>query len=130
MSAALAASLALPSAHGVIAQALLLGIAMLLVMGIATVVWAFAMTATSGIGAAAALAAVNSIGALGAFAGPFAFGHIEQSTGSALNGMYLVAALAAAIGALTPLVRSRHRSTASASAGTTRVNLSGIAETD
>ncbi|MWA14625.1 MFS transporter [Streptomyces sp. BA2] len=130
MSAALAASLALPSARGVVAQALLLGIAMLLVMGIATVVWAFAMTATSGVGAAAALAAVNSIGALGAFAGPFAFGSIEQSTGSALNGMYLVAALAAAIVVLTPLVRSRQRSTAAASTGTTRVQLPGLAEAD
>ncbi|MGW6400390.1 MFS transporter [Streptomyces sp. NPDC055134] len=130
MSAAVAASLALPSAHGVIAQALLLGIAMLLVMGIATVVWAFAMTATSGVGAAAALAAVNSIGALGAFVGPFVFGHIEQSTGSALNGMYLVAGLAAAIVVLTPLVRFRQHSTASAPVGATRIQLSGLAETD
>ncbi|MFF3959407.1 hypothetical protein ACFYY1_40420 [Streptomyces sp. NPDC001890] len=104
-------------------MSVLLGVAMLLTVGITAVIWAYAMTATSGIGAAVSLAAINSFGALGAFAGPFASGAVEQATGSAPNG------LTATVLPLVPLLRTRRRTAPTAQPVTVRPSLTGPAET-
>lgn len=70
--------------------------------------WAVAMSRMSGLLAAAGLAFINMLGITGAFVGPYAYGRIEESTGSlfapyytivavACVGVALVVALAAAI---------------------------------
>lgn len=68
--------------------------------------WSLPPMVLTGTAAAAGLAFINSIGNLAGFAGPYAIGWISQTTGSAIWGLLLIAALTL-LGATIAFVLSR-----------------------
>ncbi|MEV4701710.1 MFS transporter [Actinoplanes sp. NPDC049316] len=58
--------------------------------------WSVAMSRMSGLLAAAGLAFINMLGITGAFVGPYAYGQIEESTGSLFAPYYTIVAVACA----------------------------------
>ncbi|UGS25508.1 MFS transporter [Microbacterium resistens] len=68
--------------------------------------WSLPPMILTGTAAAAGLAFINSVGNLAGFAGPYAIGWISQSTGSAIWGLLLIAALTL-MGAVIGFVLSR-----------------------
>ncbi|MDR6867088.1 sugar phosphate permease [Microbacterium resistens] len=68
--------------------------------------WSLPPMVLTGTAAAAGLAFINSVGNLAGFAGPYAIGWISQSTGSAIWGLLLIAALTL-LGAVIGFVLSR-----------------------
>ncbi|WP_017202988.1 MFS transporter [Microbacterium algeriense] len=68
--------------------------------------WSLPPMVLTGTAAAAGLAFINSVGNLAGFAGPYAIGWISQTTGSAIWGLLLIAALTL-LGATIAFVLSR-----------------------
>jgi ACS family tartrate transporter-like MFS transporter len=68
--------------------------------------WAFTTASMRGVGAAAAIALVNSLGNTGGFVGPFLLGAISQHTQSFAPGLFAIAAMQVAAGALVLAVRN------------------------
>ena len=68
--------------------------------------WSLPPMVLTGTAAAAGLAFINSVGNLAGFAGPYAIGWISQTTGSAIWGLLLIAALTV-LGAAIGFVLSR-----------------------
>ncbi|MDX2398724.1 MFS transporter [Microbacterium algeriense] len=68
--------------------------------------WSLPPMVLTGTAAAAGLAFINSVGNLAGFAGPYAIGWISQTTGSAIWGLLLIAALTL-LGAAIAFVLSR-----------------------
>jgi ACS family tartrate transporter-like MFS transporter len=69
--------------------------------------WALATSTLSGTSAAASIAVINSVGNTGGFVGPYLLGAINDSTHSFAVGLFAIAAMLAAGGALVLAVRDR-----------------------
>lgn len=73
-------------------------------LGTLPLFWSVAMSRMSGLMAAAGLAFINTVGITGGFVGPYAYGLIEQATGSLVAPYYAIV-VAAAVGlALVPVL--------------------------
>jgi MFS family permease len=73
-------------------------------LGTLPLFWSVAMSRMSGLLAAAGLAFINTVGITGGFVGPYAYGLIEEATGSLLSPYYTLV-VAACVGlALVPLL--------------------------
>jgi len=75
------------------------------------VFWTLPTTLLSGAAAAGAIALVNSIGNLSGFAGPYAMGWFNDTTGSYTGGLLVLSALAVAAALLIALLLAPTRST-------------------
>jgi MFS family permease len=69
---------------------ILIGVAMIFIVGTLPVFWSIAMARMSGLMAAAGLALINTIGLIGGFAGPYLFGLAEKATGNPSAGFNVV----------------------------------------
>ena len=72
------------------AKIILIGVAMIFIIGTLPLFWSIAMARMSGLMAAAGLAFINTIGLIGGFAGPYMFGLAETKTGNPSAGFSVV----------------------------------------
>lgn|SRR5450759_1949203 len=72
------------------AKIILIGVAMIFIIGTLPLFWSIAMARMSGLMAAAGLAFINNIGLIGGFAGPYLFGLAETKTGNPSAGFTVV----------------------------------------
>ncbi|MET1073638.1 MAG: hypothetical protein ABWY11_13405, partial [Umezawaea sp.] len=66
--------------------------------------WSIAMSRMSGLVAVAGLAFINMLGITGGFVGPYAYGLVEESTGSLVAPYYLITAASCVGVALVPVL--------------------------
>jgi MFS family permease len=71
---------------------ILIGVAMIFIVGTLPLFWSIAMARMSGLMAAAGLAFINTVGLIGGFAGPYLFGLAETKTGNPSAGFSVVIA--------------------------------------
>ena len=72
------------------AKIILIGVAMIFIIGTLPLFWSIAMARMSGLMAAAGLAFINTVGLIGGFAGPYLFGLAETKTGNPSAGFTVV----------------------------------------
>jgi len=72
------------------AKIILIGVAMIFIIGTLPLFWSIAMARMSGLMAAAGLAFIKNIGLIGGFAGPYLFGLAETKTGNPSAGFTVV----------------------------------------
>ncbi|WNV88107.1 MFS transporter [Umezawaea sp. Da 62-37] len=73
-------------------------------LGTLPLFWSIAMSRMSGLVAVAGLAFINMLGITGGFVGPYAYGLVEQSTGSLIAPYYLITAASCVGVALVPVL--------------------------
>ncbi|WP_432828420.1 MFS transporter [Dactylosporangium sp. CA-092794] len=93
----------LVSRNGVWSVCLVVG-ASFFSLGTLPLFWSVAMSRMSGLVAAAGLAFINMLGIIGGFVGPYAYGLIEDATGSLVTPYYVLAAASAVGVALVPVL--------------------------
>jgi hypothetical protein len=74
------------------AKIILIGVAMIFIIGTLPLFWSIAMARMSGLMAAAGLAFINTVGLIGGFVGPYLFGLAETKTGNPSAGFSVVIA--------------------------------------
>jgi ACS family tartrate transporter-like MFS transporter len=101
-----AAALVLSTAgSGIVWSVATLSLAMLGLASMFGPFWALTTSTMGGVGAAASIALVNSVGNTGGFVGPYLLGAITDATHSFSAGLFAIAAMLAAGGALVLRVR-------------------------
>ncbi|MCM1013097.1 MULTISPECIES: MFS transporter [unclassified Brevibacterium] len=72
------------------------------------ILFTFPATRLTGVSLAAGLALVNTIGLLGGFLGPYIMGYMEDLTGSAVSGLWLIVGVCVIGACLIPFLKQGH----------------------